>query len=237
MQNKFLNSVTKTTSLSLALGLSACSNSAPIANIPRLPEATLVRSIQNTAQNEQLQALLRVDDTISVTVAREPGLSLASVRIADDGTVDVPYIGQMAAAGRAPREFAAEIQARLGKDYLSDPRVSVNIIEYASHTVVVEGAVGHPGQLTYNKGTTLLGAIASSGGPTRVAKLNQVAIFRVSTGERQVAVFDLNQVRSGKQSDPLLEPGDQVIVGFSGMRQAWQDLLQAVPLFAIFYRL
>ncbi|WP_298174537.1 polysaccharide biosynthesis/export family protein [Novosphingobium sp.] len=178
-----------------------------------------------------------MDDTISIAVAREPTLSLPSVRIADDGTVDVPYVGLLTAAGRTPRDFAEEIRVRLRRDYLADPHVSVNIIEYASHLVIVEGAVVRPGQLTYSKGTTLLGAIANSGGASRVAKLDQIAIFRTTGGARQVAVFDLKQVRAGRQPDPLLEPGDQVIVGYSGMRQAWQDLLQAAPLFAIFYRL
>lgn len=217
--------------------LSACGASVPIANIPRMPPAVLDRNDANDAQNQALQAVLRVDDTISITIAREPTLSLPSVRIADDGTVDVPYIGLLNAAGRTPHDFAEEIRVRLRRDYMSDPHVSVNIIEYASHLVIVEGAVGRPGQLTYSKGTTLLGAIANSGGPTRVAKLDQIAIFRTTGGARQVAVFDLKQVRAGQQPDPLLEPGDQVIVGYSGMRQAWQDLLQAAPLFAIFYRL
>lgn len=217
--------------------ISACNSSVPVANLPHVRPEVLERSVESDAQNQALQSVLRVDDTISITVAREPTLSLPSVRIAGDGTVDVPYIGLLSAAGRTPRDFAEEIRVRLQRDYMADPHVSVNIIEYASHLVIVEGAVGRPGQFNYSKGTTLLGAIANSGGPTRVAKLNQIAIFRTAGGERQVALFDLNQVRAGRQPDPLLEPGDQIIVGYSGMRQAWQDLLQAAPLFAIFYRL
>jgi polysaccharide export outer membrane protein len=37
--------------------------------------------------------------------------------------------------------------------------------------------------------------------------------------------------------DPVLEPSDRVVVGVSGSSQAWQDLLQALPAFALFTRL
>ena len=238
MQNKVSRSFTVTLWLTSIILLSGCvSSTKPLANIPRIAPLALAQTDENAAKNDALQSLLRVDDTISIAVAREPTLSLGSVRIGQDGTIDVPYIGQLTAAGRTPRALAEEIEADLRKNYLSDPRVSINVVEYASHMVVVEGAVGSPGQVAYRNGSTLLTVIAKSGGPTRIAKLNQIAIFRTTRGERQVAVFDLAKVRSGAQPDPLLEPGDQVIVGFSGMRQAWQDLLQAAPLFAIFYRL
>ncbi len=238
MHMKVSRSFAVTLLLASIMPLSACvSTSRPIKNFPRIAPLALAQTDENVAKNDALQSLLRVDDTISITIAREPTLSLENVRIGQDGTIDVPYIGQMTAAGRTPRALAQQIEADLRKNYLSDPHVSINVNQYASHTVVVEGAVGAPGQVTYTSGTTLLTVIAKSGGPTRIAKLNQIAIFRTTRGERQVALFDLGKVRSGEQPDPLLEPGDQVIVGFSGMKQAWQDLLQAAPVFAMFYRL
>jgi polysaccharide export outer membrane protein len=180
------------------------------------------------------QKVIRPDDKISITVAREPTLSLQAVRVSEDGTLDVPYIGPIRVSGRTTAQIAGEISTELRRSYLLDPRVSVNIEEYGSHVVTVEGSVGHPGVFPYGKDTTLMGALATAQGPTRIAKLNQIAVFRNVDGERTVAVFDLKKLRTGAQPDPLLEPGDRIIVGFSGLQQAWQDVLQALPLISIF---
>ena len=37
--------------------------------------------------------------------------------------------------------------------------------------------------------------------------------------------------------DPLLMPGDRVVVGTDGLSRAWQDALQAIPVFALFTRI
>jgi len=182
------------------------------------------------------QQVIRPDDKISITVAREPTLSLQAARVSEDGTLDVPYIGPIRASGRTTAQIAGEISAELGRTYLVDPRVSVNIEEYGSHVVTVEGSVQHPGIFPYGKDTTLMGALATAQGPTRSAKLNQIVVFRNVDGERTLAVFDLKKLRTGAQPDPLLKPGDRIIVGFSGLQQAWQDLLQAAPLLNIFRR-
>ena len=173
-------------------------------------------------------------DTISVTVVREKELSLEKVRIDQDGTFDMPYIGRVMAAGRSTTDIASDVQQRLGATYLRDPRVSVNIVEYSSRMVTVEGSVAQPGVYAFQPDTTLLGAVALARGPTRSARLHEVAIFRRSGDKRSVAVFDLKQVRAGRMIDPVLEPGDRVVIGFSGLSQAWQDFLQAAPLVAVF---
>lgn len=181
-------------------------------------------------------APVQAKDRISVRVHREPELSLTDVRIDEDGTFDMPYAGRIVAEGRRATEIAEDVRQKLGKTYLVDPRVSVNVVQYGSNLVTVEGAVAQPGIYTFEHDATLLGAIALARGPTRVAKLNEVAVFRNVRGERSVAVFDLKRVRSGEMVDPVLKPGDRVLIGFSGLAQAWQDFLTTVPLVSIFTR-
>lgn len=179
---------------------------------------------------------VRAKDRLSVKVLREPELSMDNVRVDEDGTIDMPYIGRVVAEGHTAREIAAEIQTRLGQSYLVDPRVSVNVVDYGSSLVTVEGAVSQPGVYQFQPDATLLGAIALARGPARTANLGQVAIFRTEKGERSVAVFHLKKVRSGAMIDPVLKPGDRVLVGFDGLAQAWQDFLISAPLIGIFTR-
>ena len=49
-----------------------------------------------------------------------------------------------------------------------------------------------------------------------------------------VAKFDYRAVSQGTMIDPVLEPGDRVVVGTSGLSQFWQDLLRALPAFGLF---
>lgn len=176
------------------------------------------------------------DDKISIIVAREPDLSSTSVMIDSNGTFSMPGVGRIKATGRTPEDLARQITASLASDYINQPQVAINIVERASRRVTVEGAVSQPGIYTYPVGATLIDAIALAHGPERVAKLDRVAIFRTQENTRTVAVFDFKLVRAGRMPNPRLMPGDHVEVGFSGLTQAWQDFLQAAPVFNAFTR-
>lgn len=92
-----------------------------------------------------------------------------------------------------------------------------------------------PGVYKIERSATLLSAIARAESPTRVARLSDVVVFRNVDGKRMAARFDLEQVRSGRAPDPQIFGGDVVVVGFSRGKAGWRDLLQAAPLFNIFY--
>ncbi len=225
------------TTAALLFLLSGCVASAPpVLDMAAAPRAPLAQAGPSAFPALAQSVPIRAKDRISVRVLREPDLSLAEVRIDEDGFFDMPYAGRIRAEGRQADDIAEEIRRKLGQSYLVDPRVAVNVIEYASNLVTVEGAVAQPGIYSFQHDTTLLGAIALARGPSRVAKLNEVAIFRQERGERSVAVFDLRKVRSGEMVDPVLKPGDRVLIGFSGLAQVWQDFLTAAPLIAIFTR-
>lgn len=237
MKRRVISIAAACAGLAATMLLSSCAGSPPPSpDMPRISPELMARPPVGQGNTPIAGQLLRPDDRISISVAREPTLSLENVRVAADGFVDLPYLGRIQAAGRTTTDVAREIRDHLAATYLTDPHVAVNVIEYSSHIVTVEGAVGHSGQFTFTQGTTLLGAVAAAGGPARVAKLDRILIFRNFGNERRVAVFNMKDLRSGKGLDPLLEPGDQVVVGFSDMQQGWLDFLQAVPVLGIFLR-
>ncbi|WFL75972.1 polysaccharide export protein [Altererythrobacter arenosus] len=177
---------------------------------------------------------LRGTDKISVVVYREPDLSLEEVAIALDGTVGLPLLGAVQAAGLTTNELAEDIELRLRAAGVKDPQVSLNLTSAASHRVTVEGGVEDPGVYTFQPGDRLSAALALADGPTRVANLKEVAIFREGEGGISVAKFDYRSVSQGTMIDPVLEPGDRVVVGLSGLSQFWQDFLRALPAFGLF---
>lgn len=180
---------------------------------------------------------LRPSDTINVTVYREPDLSVQGVPVGSDGVISLPLVGAIRAEGRTTADLAQAIRTALAGGYLTNPQVAVNVIQYNSHRVTVEGAVKHPGVFAFQPGSRLSSAIAQAEGPERVAKLDQVAIFRQVPQGLTVAKFDYRAVQQGTMIDPVLEPGDRVVVGTSGLSQLWQDVLKTLPAFAIFTNL
>jgi len=178
--------------------------------------------------------MLRPSDKISVNVFREPDLSIENVRLGVDGLVSLPMLGTIPAAGMTTRQLESDVSRRLLAAGLRTPMVSVNISEYASHLVTVEGAVTEPGVYTFQPGSRMSAAIAMAKGPTNVAKVEQIAVFRESPEGIMIAKFDYKQVRQGTMLDPVLQPGDRIVMGTDGLSVFYQGLLQALPAFGIF---
>jgi polysaccharide export outer membrane protein len=102
-------------------------------------------------------------DRLKVEVFEVPELN-AEARVADDGTVTLPVLGAVPAAGLTADELAASIEQRLEADYVNRATVSVELTEVLSKTVTVLGAVARPGTLGHPGRWTLLDAITAAGG-------------------------------------------------------------------------
>lgn len=217
-----------------ALLLSACADSPEpvIGAAATQPVAELGQS--DYAWTRSRTYLLRPSDKISVNVFREPDFSLDTVQIGVEGNISMPMLGSIPAAGMSAEALEDDITARLARVGLKSPAVAVNIAEYASHLVTVEGAVREPGVYSFQPGARLSSAIALASGPERTAKTTQVAVFRETAQGVAVAKFDYAMMSEGTMLDPVLEPGDRVVMGTDGLSVFWQDFIRAVPVFGIF---
>lgn len=178
--------------------------------------------------------VLRPADRISVSVFREPEFTIESVRIGVEGNVSLPMLGSIPVGGLTAKQFEQDVTRRLAALGLKSPMVSINIVEYASHLVTVEGGVETPGVYAFQPGARLSSAIALAKGPKRIAKTSQVAVFRESPQGIMVAKFDYGQISEGTMLDPVLQPGDRVVMGTDGLSVFWEDLLKALPAFGVF---
>ena len=206
------------------------------AAMPGVVNQTPVESLNQTnfASAVADDYVIRPSDVLQINVFREDALSLPSVAVAADGSISVPLLGSMNVAGQTLAAIEQNIERGLGARYLQNPEVAVNIITYASHVVTVEGAVESAGIYTFLPGTRMSGGISLAEGPERTARISDVAIFRETGGAMQIAKFDLRAVRAGTMLDPVLQPGDRIVVGTDGLSVLWQDALKALPAFAIF---
>jgi polysaccharide export outer membrane protein len=175
-----------------------------------------------------------VGDKLDVRVFQVADLSFEELVVDTSGNVNLPLIGAVRGAGRTAGEMASDIAVRLAAQYLRDPQVTVTVKEAASQKITVDGAVTKPGVYEMRGSTSLLQAVAMAEGPTRVADLTKIAVFRNIDGRRAVAIFDLSAIRQGRASDPQVLGDDVIVVDTSRLSSALREAVGALPAFAAF---
>ncbi len=153
-------------------------------------------------------------DLLEVTVFQAPELS-RPVRVADDGTIALPLLGSLPAAGRTTRELEVALQDTLRRSYMRDPRVLVEVKEAAAQPVYVVGEVVQPGALIQSgpDRLTVLRAIAVARGVKPTAAPGRALVMRPRQDGDPVQIrVDLNAVVKGKAPDLMLLPNDVVYV-------------------------
>lgn len=153
-----------------------------------------------------------------------------------DGNFSMPLIGSVPAVGMTANEFAGRLTQRYGERYLRDPQVSVSVVEAVSQQVTVDGSVQKAGQYPVIGNTTLMTTIASAGGLTDTAKLDDVLVFRTINDKRMVARYSLGAIRNGAAADPEIYGNDVVIVGTGAGRLQLRDLILLTSVLGAFYQ-
>jgi protein involved in polysaccharide export with SLBB domain len=155
---------------------------------------------------------LGASDVFDVRVFNEETLS-ATYRVAQDGTIDFPLVGQLSVAGLEPAAVARLIENELrARELLRDPQVSVFVQEYASKRVSVVGEVGEPGTFPVTSGLTLVQVITLAGGFGGMADRNGTTLSRRVDGELQRFRVPVDEITSGRRSDVPVGAGDIINV-------------------------
>jgi len=159
--------------------------------------------------------VLGPSDVLRITVWRNPELSTDTV-VRPDGTVSLPLVGDLQAAGRTSIQLKEEIVKRL-RAYLKDESaiVTVAVTAINSYRFVVSGNVEHQGVFASNHFVTVTEAIALAGGPNKFADAAGTVIIRVgANGAVRRIPVDYPGVLSGTkpaENIPLLA-GDTIFM-------------------------
>lgn len=172
-------------------------------------------------------------DLLEITVFGVQDLNRA-VQVSSSGVISLPLIKTVKAGGLTTAQLEQSIAAKLEKNYLQSPQVSVFVKEYNSQRITVDGAVMKPGIFPIVGKVSLLQAVALAQGLNTVADPSAVIVFRTVGDKRLAARFDLRSVRSGKIDDPFLQAGDIVMVDESRARTAIRDISSALPITGLF---
>jgi polysaccharide biosynthesis/export protein len=173
-------------------------------------------------------------DRLAITVFRVPDLS-TEYQVTGDGFIEMPLIGRTQAAGLTPNQLTQALEQAYGARYLNDPEVSIRVLESSRRNVTVEGGVRDPGVYVVPGRSDLLTVLAQAKGvDPNVGNERRVAIFRTIQGRQMAAAFDVIAIRRGEMGNPAVYPGDIVVVNSNNLRSIYRDVLQSLPILALF---
>lgn len=151
------------------------------------------------------------EDVLSITFWQQPQLN-TNVRVNQDGSIVMPVIGSMTAAGLTPTELATKIVGRISLFNRNISQASVVVTQYGSKKIYVTGHVMQPGKYTFEVMPDLWKIILEAGGPAETAKLDQVKIIRGGADAGKTLNVDLTEfLGEGNLSQlPPIYPGDTI---------------------------
>jgi polysaccharide export outer membrane protein len=163
---------------------------------------------------ERQEYVIGNGDLLSITFWQRPELN-TEARVTAAGTIEMPLIGAVQAAGLTPAKLRDNIVSRVSLLDMRVTQAAVIVREYASKSVYVTGAVLSPGKKSFEAIPNLWQIILEAGGPQPAALLNDVTIIR-SGGEETGRTIRVDVAEALERGDfsalPPVYPGDYINV-------------------------
>lgn len=223
--------------LMLTITLTACSTRQPTPAVapPTVGanDAGVVQALyrERTSGGMRTEPCLGPGDLLEISVFRWPDLQGYRTRVTPAGTIALPLLGSMRAAGLTETELRTQIAEGLKRNFMRDPQVSVFVAEYVSQQVSVTGAVARPGLIGLSReNRTVADLLSEAGGFTEHAGGRVQLIPAMGRGVCDGTVarpglmgvknaepidLDVNDEYASADMNPLMLPvvgGDQIIV-------------------------
>ncbi len=144
----------------------------------------------------ELEYTIGQGDVLDISVWEWPDLA-KTVIVRPDGRISFPLIGDLRVSGLTLTELDNQITENL-KDYILSPEVSVMLKEFGGRKVILLGEVTAQGVYQPKGDSTVLEAIALSGGFTNDAVTSSVIIIRNVNKEPEAMRLNLSRALSGR---------------------------------------
>jgi polysaccharide biosynthesis/export protein len=186
----------------------------PVGNLPR-PAGTAGATTPAPAPAPSASAAgadyrLVNGDKLRIEVYREPQLS-HSLQIRPDGKISLPLAGDLVAAGQTPAGLRDAIATAL-REYVTNPVVTVIVVETQLPTISVMGEVNEPGSVPLKGRMTVIEALAAAGGFKDFANTKNITIRRPTAAGVQRIRFNYKEAVKADSEPVYVQAGDVIIV-------------------------
>jgi polysaccharide export outer membrane protein len=171
-------------------------------------------------------------DVLEVSIPAMEEFNNRVVRVSGEGTIYLPFVGIVRAAGLSERELREEIRRRI-EGYMYSPQVNLFVREHRSRQVAVLGAVARPGLYTLASGAdTLLDMIGLAGG-MRVEAAQRILFIPADPADNERArelAASLPVQLAGQDAAPLiLKRTDPVTIDLNHFSRGAPQLYLSLP--------
>ena len=153
---------------------------------------------------------LVVGDKLRIEVYKDQQVS-QSLQIRPDGKITLPLVGDIAAAGSTPAALQQSIATSL-KEYITNPVVTVIVVEAQPQTISVIGEVNTPGTHVIKGQTSVIEALAMAGGFKDFANTKNIIIQRSTTSGAKTIKFNYKDAIKSEGKPMSVQAGDVIIV-------------------------
>jgi polysaccharide biosynthesis/export protein len=154
-------------------------------------------------------------DILKFNVFQQPDLSIEA-RVSDSGTISYPLIGVVKILGLGTSETEKLIEQKLkAGNFVQNPQVTLNVMQFRSVQVSVNGFVNRPGRYALEQNSMRISeVIAMAGGAIPGAGADSVVLLTERDGKAARIEIDLVELfASGdRTTDIQLRGGDSLYV-------------------------
>lgn len=180
------------------------------------PAATALLSQQNTTNWPAIGAN-------TGSTGNPTAINVSGYLVDKEGSVILPLIGKVKAAGKTTDAIRDEIRAKAA-EYYKDPVVTVR---FANFKITVLGEVARPSTYVMpSEKVTLLDAIGIAGDLTIYGRRENVMLIRDNNGKKEFVRFNLNNSSIFTSPYFYLHQGDVVYVEPNRAKVAGTDMAQ-----------
>ena len=186
--------------------------SSVVAANPVCAQATGAGSSERDSGRNTAPEVYRIgpEDALQISVWKNDSLT-RTVQVRPDGKISLPLLNDVQAAGLSALELRDVLAQKLAA-YMPNPEVSVIVTAIQSFKVSVIGEVSRPGRLELRSWTTVLDALALSGGFTQFASRSKIVILQPDGKTMKRIPFNYNKALDGEQQNFYLRNGDIILV-------------------------
>lgn len=154
--------------------------------------------------------VLGPSDTIAVVVYGQEEFNVQT-RIKPDGSIVMPLIGRVQASGKDVIQLADEITRQLeGRNFLRDPIVNIEVVQYNSRYARVVGKVTAPGLVPLDRAYTIMDVLLRSGWVRDDG--SRYVVLRRASDSKEVRLLTEDLAMGGEGAGIVVQPGDTLFV-------------------------
>lgn len=184
---------------------------------PLTDKGLMVEQIDTKMPSQEDVYYIGPNDVLNIIVLGHDELSsprdfnkgIVGTVVKKDGHIYVPIIGKVKAVGYTAEEFI-DVFTKHIEQYILEPHVSIDVLQYKSQKFFVLGQVQKPGAFSVDGSTSLLEAIGLAGGISELGNLERAYVVR-ENGLLPISLADL-LLRGDTRRNIRMKDGDLVYV-------------------------